>query len=760
MDQTTVAVRDKKAGTIKYVDTSMLSVSYKCDKCLQRIRPHELVYHCVECGNYDLCDLCSKLEKHPHPLYVEVVLPNDPLLLKKKESVLNSLQNVFFTYRDLPCFGVKSEDRYRWFSYSQIYERVINFSKGLHAIGIQPRSFVGICGNNSLEWILADYGAIFQTCIIVPIHTTYDNEVKNYIVKNTDLVCVMCGKDYLQGFLGVENSTLKYIILLDGEDEEIKDIQGVKIFSFSAIEKLGSGLEYQQPPTPLPTDLFSIVYTSGSTGMPKGVMITDNGWNSHLSVLKDSHVAFIFTPLAHSARETIMAHIAAGNRVAVYQGHMSNVYDDLILVRPTILSTVPSFWNKVYQEANQMILSGMETSEVYDKIWKLFGGRLRSIGTGGAPTSSSVLAFLKGCFKCTVIEGYGTMECGGIFINNKVKKSEVKLVDWGPYSVNDLPFPRGEVCVKKHDMAVGYYKDEKTTSECFVDGWFHTGDIGTLDSEGNLTLIDRKKHIFKLSQGEYVAPEKLENIFLKSNLINQILIHGDSFRSSVVALVVPSFTNLNLESGLSIQSLNEKSDVVRLVMTDIIKIAFQSSLPSYEIPRGILLLPEPFTKENGMLTSSNKLCRREIIQRYKTYVEQVYGEDDSTPVFVEKSEELDEEITNEVLDAINSSLQLSSEEEGKKQVGSSGINAEYGGRWIKQRLQFGTRRQGRSNMWIRACSLSLTNVINVCRESVLMNLYIIVSNVGIMIYAICAASWKNIHILYMLKWSYRMIHCY
>ena len=182
---------------------------------------------------------------------------------------------------------------------------------------------------------------------------------------------------------------------------------------------------------------------------------------------------------------------------------------------------------------------------VLKTLQEKLGGRVLYAGVGGAPVSKSLFQWIKKLFPMGAVESYGTTEVGGIYNNGVVRKDvQVKLVDWEDYTSKDLPFPRGEICVQTKTMFGGYYGDKDLTEASLVDGWYHTGDIGKLeplaDGTVKIALIDRKKNLFKLAQGEFVSPERLEGKYRESEFVDQVFIHGDGELSVLVALVNPN----------------------------------------------------------------------------------------------------------------------------------------------------------------------------------------------------------------------------
>lgn len=251
----------------------------------------------------------------------------------------------------------------------------------------------------------------------------------------------------------------------------------------------------------------------------------------------------------------------------------------------------------------------------------ILGRRVKVIVTGGAPTSPTVKEFLKKCFKSTLIDSYGISEVGGILSEGKLnQKIQIKLqsVPEMGYFISDNP-PRGEILAKSPFMASGYIGDPKLTQESFVDGYFRTGDIGSIDKDGNLIVIDRKKNIFKLSQGEFVAIEKLETIFSESPFIDQIFLCGHPSKSYLVSIVVPHFENsvqylkrLNLQpisSSWTIQEVCQSLELQNAILTEFKKIGKEYFLQGFEIPRAVYLESESWSLENELLTGKKKLSK-------------------------------------------------------------------------------------------------------------------------------------------------------
>ncbi len=363
-------------------------------------------------------------------------------------------------------------------------------------------------------------------------------------------------------------------------------------------------------------------------------MIPDKSYNVALCshVKEDLQISITFSPLAHMVRlielfltyKTDRKYVALclcnGASVAIFERAMEFVFEDIALVRPTVLISTPRLYNVLYNEYQRCMTNAPDQEkQVLEKIRGMLGGRLQSITTGGAPTSTPVLNFLHKCFpKCNITNGYGATEVGGIMNDGYLHADvEFKLIDVPEmnYYSTDQPYPRGELLVKTTSMFMGYLNEEELTSNALdKEGYVHTGDIVEHTGKRSFKIIDRKKNIFKLAQGEYVAPEAVENAYLDSSLIDQIYIYGNTTRAYVLAVVVPTSDNLTTDHD----TLSE------LVIEDMKQIAKKAELQPYEIPRAIIIETDPFTNENEKLTSSMKIARFNCERIYKQQLEQLY----------------------------------------------------------------------------------------------------------------------------------------
>lgn len=342
--------------------------------------------------------------------------------------------------------------------------------------------------------------------------------------------------------------------------------------------------------------------------------------------------------------------------------------DDLKALQPTVFPVVPRLLNRMFDrifgQANTTLkrwlldfASKRKEAElrsciirnnslwdklIFHKIQSSLGGRVRLMVTGAAPVSATVLTFLRAALGCQFYEGYGQTECtAGCcltipgdwtagHVGAPMPCNLVKLVD-----VEEMNYlaakGEGEICVKGPNVFQGYLKDPEKTAEVLdKDGWLHTGDIGKWLPNGTLKIIDRKKHIFKLAQGEYIAPEKIENIYLRSEPVAQVFVHGESLQAFLIAIVVPDAETIGhwaRKKGFegSFEELCRNKDVKKAILEDMVRLGKEAGLKAFEQVKGIALHPELFSIENGLLTPTMKAKRPELRNYFRPQIDELYS---------------------------------------------------------------------------------------------------------------------------------------
>jgi len=382
-------------------------------------------------------------------------------------------------------------------------------------------------------------------------------------------------------------------VLLDAfsaEDAEKARAAGLKIFHFNDVVKAGEENPQVVLREPKPESIYMFCYTSGTTGDAKGAKITHYGlvgntsfWDYSKVDWTNDDVVLSYLPLAHAYEQsTLIKSIAVGFQIGYYSGDVLKLMEDVVVLKPTVFNTVPRILNRIYskilegvatksgfaqwlfnkaikEKAEAYKISGSLAHSTYDAtvlktIRPILGGRVRAMTTGAAPINADVLAFLQVAFSAHIHEGYGQTEA---LITTLTDKNDINSAGTvgGPvptirfrlkdipemgYLHTDKPYPRGELQFYGNTLFKGYYKNPERTAEAFSeDGWINSGDVSVILPNGNIKIIDRAKNIFKLAQGEYVAPEKLENIYVQAGLVGQIFVYGDSLQSFLVGIVVP-----------------------------------------------------------------------------------------------------------------------------------------------------------------------------------------------------------------------------
>ncbi|RXN09726.1 long-chain-fatty-acid-- ligase 5 [Labeo rohita] len=556
-----------------------------------------------------------------------------------------------------PCLGFRKKGQpYQWLKYKQVSDRAEFLGSGLIHRGQKPsqESFIGIFAQNRPEWIIGELACYTYSMVAVPLYDTLGSEALVFIINRAKISTVICDKqDKAEMLLDncEKNLTpvLKTIILMDPYDSALIDRGSkisVDILSLKDVEALGKD-NHHKPVPPKPEDLSIICFTSGTTGDPKGAMLThENVVADAAGVVKTfesvfvpvpSDVSISFLPLAHMFERVVQTVLySVGGRVGFFQGDIRLLPDDMKTLQPTVFPVVPRLLNRVYDK----VQSGAQTPF---KKWLLnfaIEKKCAEVKQGIIRNDSiwDKLIF----HKVQIFEAYGQTECTAAcsftipgdwntgHVGVPIPCNIVKLVD-----VEEMNYfasnGEGEVCVKGKNVFRGYLNDPERTAEALdKDGWLHTGDIGKWLPSGVLKIIDRKKNIFKLAQGEYIAPEKIENVYIRSAPVAQVFVHGDSLQSTLVAIVVPDPEVLpgfaeKLGVKGSLEELCKNQEVKKAIISDLNKLGREAGLKSFEQVKDLYLHPDMFTIENGLLTPTLKAKRADLTKFFQVQIKNLYA---------------------------------------------------------------------------------------------------------------------------------------
>ncbi len=567
-------------------------------------------------------------------------------------------------------------------------------------------SNIGLYSINRPEWILSEQACYANNFVTVPLYDTLGDEAIVFIFEQTEMEAVVIDIKKVPIIRRLKDKlrSLKRLIVMDScsdcEDIKVAKQDGFEVLFLTDLEAKGSQDKGFKVKEPKPSDLATICYTSGTTGLPKGAMLAHEtliaaiggalfllGHNEIMSNKKPvtdlecpGEVYLSFLPLAHIFERVVFNSLfVIGFKIGFYQGDVTKILGDLEALQPTFFVAVPRLFNRVHDK----IIAGIEAKGgiakflfnhalstklvnfkkngrlhhwlwdrlVFNAVRAKLGGKVKVMLTGSAPLSPQVMDFLRVVFCCDVFEGYGMTELSAVTavthrgdyipgqVGGPVPSIEVKLVDIPEmgYTSKDKPFPRGEIWSRGPTLFKGYYKnDEATKANVDSDGWLATGDVGMFDEKGRLFIIDRKKALFKLSQGEYISPEKIEAILARCPMIAQAFVDGDSLKSYLVAVVVPDQEIVEpwAKSNGIPGSFSElcKNDLLKgEIMKSIIKLGANGSgeLKGFEVPKDIFLEQELFSVDNDLITPTFKLKRAITKKKYHTIIEQLIAAVDS-----------------------------------------------------------------------------------------------------------------------------------
>lgn len=605
-------------------------------------------------------------------------------------------QNKFLATRkvtkEVAADGTETETRgkYEWFTYLQIYQEVMDLTRGLASLGFNKGNGIGIFSKNRKEYVVTELASYALGGYNTAIYDTFGVDSAVYVVNHSEIIALLCTSETLPMSLSFSHSApnLRVIICADhipasvlSEWHSGPTAARIQLITFDDVIIKGKNSSSIVINPPTPDDVACIMYTSGTTGMPKGVLLSHCNFMSSVCGMLSRFPLFpgdrfiSYLPLSHVLERSVMhAIITFGGESGFYSGDVKNLVDDIQELKPTVIPGVPrvyeriynaitakvaaksglaqKIFNKAYVTSAKALRNGKKPSVFWEKlvfsnIKKNLGGRVRALFSGGAPLNKRTQEYLSIVFACPLLQGYGLTETTGACCASYLDDSssghngpptadvEIKLVDCPEMNYFHVQTPpTGEICVRGPGVTKGYFKEPALTADALDDqGWFHTGDIGRLTPTGTIQIIDRKKNIFKLSQGLYIAAEQLEGMYALSPFVSQIWIPGDSNRSFIVAVVVPSQSYVSAwaeEVGLDmpLADLCRTPELHDVILRDLQLIHKENQRPGYELLRGIILDHEEWTPDGagpgaGLLSPTFKLKRNALKAKYSFKLKQL-----------------------------------------------------------------------------------------------------------------------------------------
>eukprot|EP00756_Hemistasia_phaeocysticola_P051966 Hpha_TRINITY_DN27151_c0_g1::TRINITY_DN27151_c0_g1_i1::g.29360::m.29360 len=534
----------------------------------------------------------------------------------------------FDAYAGRPALGVPTQESeeaaLEWVSYGALKQRAFQAAGQLRQCGVGPNDLVGVIGANSIGWFVAEYACLFSGAVSVPLSDSWTTVVLSSVASRCRLRVIVTDRKCLPLCLAAAEKTPSLKVLLVMGDSAPDRSGGVdEPQSPSSVRVMPLETDGVQPLSQVhkrqPTDLHTILHTSGTTGVPKGVQYPDSLWLRNMTEYpSELSVGFSYMPLAYiTDRHTVSTGLWNGGRIGITRGQpagrekgsVDHLFEDLQLIRPTVLKGVPKFWESVHEAANLTRDLGL----------KILGGRCHTLLCGAGALHEKTAAWFRTCHvgedrdrKVQKLVAYGATECGNIAMNRIINRN----VRWKllPFEGLDCK-TEGELAVSTDFMFSGYFEDEEKTAEAFTtgpDGWYYkTGDLVRVAQDGDEWLVDvvgRAKTGIKLSIGKWVFAEALEDLYRQVEGVRYVWIHGDNAHDQLVAVVDAEIPSVNPEDMLGKLRAH----------------AALSSLPPHEWVGEVTIARQPFSRQDGTLNGTGKLDRTKLQTLYRDEVDTMY----------------------------------------------------------------------------------------------------------------------------------------
>ncbi|HVH79334.1 MAG TPA: long-chain fatty acid--CoA ligase [Stellaceae bacterium] len=582
-------------------------------------------------------------------------------------SICRSLAAMFFEVAaergESPFLWAKQGGKYQSLSWAETARMVNRLARGLVALGIEPGDRVALAAENRPEWAIADLAIMSAGAITVPAYTTNTIDDNRHVFGNSGVRIVIASKPPISERAAAAAAQLPSVQVVIAMDEPMP--AGAR--SWNEVLALGDAQPddiAQRVAALAPDDIACIIYTSGTGGLPKGVLATHRnilancrGAYHLLEMLGLGDEVFLsFLPLSHSYEHTagLMFPISIGAQIYFAEG-ADSLAANLLEAKPTIMTAVP----RLYETMHQRIRRGIEREKglkrrmfemavtlgqkrlagerhrigertmdrvlerlVRDKVRARFGGRLKAMVSGGAPLNPEIGSFFL-ALGVQLLQGYGQTEAAPVIACNPPGNIRIDSVGPALRGVEIKIAEDGEILVAGDNVMQGYWNDPEATARTITDGWLRTGDIGFLDAHGYLRITDRKRDFIKNSGGDMIAPAKVEGALTLQTEVAQAMVFGDQ-RPHLVAILVPDpeFASQFGAGGTELAALAEHSGLLKALGEVVSRV--NATLPPVERIRRFVVAREAFTTANGQLTPTLKIKRHIVRAVYRDAIEALY----------------------------------------------------------------------------------------------------------------------------------------
>lgn len=601
--------------------------------------------------------------------------PDFSKIENRAPSVAHMFLNRVAATPNAEAFRYPQDHAWESVTWQQVGERVSNLAAGLISLGIEPEDRVALASATRYEWVLVDFAVMCAGAATTTVYPTTNATDVAYIVANSgSRVVVAENQTQLDKLLEhrAELPDVSKVVLIDGNGD------GHWVISLADLEQLGKQLLADSPhaigervAAVGPGQLASLIYTSGTTGRPKGVRLTHGAWTytaaaiDALGILGPDDMNFLWLPLAHAFGKVMLAlPLQIGFPTAV-DGRVERIIDNLATLRPTIMGAAPRIFEKAHARIEETaaaqgrltkmvfdwaIRVGLKVSQarqagkkpslpsllaykvadrlVFATIRERFGGRLRFFVSAAAALDRDVAQWFD-AVGIVVLEGYGLTETAAASFINRPNAYRFGTVGW-PFPATDVKIADdGEILLRGLGLMTAYHDLPEATAEALdADGWFHTGDIGEIDAEGFLRITDRKKDMFKTSQGKYVAPSGIDARFKGlCPYVSELVVYGEGkpYCVALVSLDTEAITEWADKHGLAGKSFTEiaRDDKTRQLIAGYVD-ALNAELNRWEQIKKFTIADRELSIESGDLTPSMKLRRKVVVEKFADRLAALY----------------------------------------------------------------------------------------------------------------------------------------